>query len=101
MTIGAAFVFPLCVVSCDAGAQDGFRRSFQFQRKGSVMKHTEKDFLCPFCNEPMSQVLNLSVNGQICTEYCEICNHRFAVRYSVRNGKVAEFKAQPYYSNVA
>ncbi len=49
----------------------------------------------------MSQVLNLSVNGQICTEFCEICNHRFAVRYSIRNGKVAEFKAQQAYSALA
>ena len=68
--------------------------------KGLLMKQAEKFFACPFCGEPISQVLDLSLNGQICTEFCEICNHRFAVRYSVRNGEVAEFWAQPSYTTM-
>ena len=39
-------------------------------------------------------VLDLSVNGQIYIEDCEVCCQPIEIRYSVRNGEVAEFLAQ-------
>jgi len=58
------------------------------------MEQTEKNFTCPYCGEMISMVLDLSVNGQIYIEDCEVCCQPIEIRYSVRNGEVAEFLAQ-------
>lgn len=58
------------------------------------MQQTEKFFTCPYCGETVSMVLDPSVNGQAYTEDCEVCCHPIEIRYSVRQGEVAEFWAQ-------
>ncbi|MFQ5451477.1 MAG: CPXCG motif-containing cysteine-rich protein [Nitrospinaceae bacterium] len=55
------------------------------------METKEKFFSCPYCGQTISAVLDLSVNGQIYIEDCEVCCHPLEIRYSVRNGNVAEF----------
>ncbi len=58
------------------------------------MQETEKFFNCPYCGEPISMVLDLSVNGQTYTEDCEVCCRPIEIHYRVQNGEITEFWAQ-------
>lgn len=58
------------------------------------MQQTEKYFPCPYCGETVSMLLDLSVNGQVYVEDCEVCCRPIEIHYSVRNGEVVEFWAQ-------
>ncbi|GJL78649.1 MAG: hypothetical protein NPINA01_16380 [Nitrospinaceae bacterium] len=58
------------------------------------MQQAEKHFTCPYCGETISMVLDLSVNQQTYTEDCEVCCRPIEIRYSARNGEIAEFWAQ-------
>jgi transcription elongation factor Elf1 len=58
------------------------------------MQQSEKYFTCPYCGETVSILLDLSVNGQVYIEDCEVCCRPIEIRYSGRNGEIAEFRAQ-------
>ncbi len=59
------------------------------------MEQVEQEFICPCCGQPISMLLDLSVEHQVYTEDCEICCRPLEIRYSVENGEVNDFTAQP------
>jgi transcription elongation factor Elf1 len=56
------------------------------------MEHT---FTCPHCGEEISMVLDLSVSRQSYVEDCEVCCRPIEIRYSVEDGALVEFSADP------
>jgi hypothetical protein len=53
----------------------------------------EHFFVCPYCCERISMVLDTSVKGQTYLEDCEVCCQPIEVRYTVENGDVRHFEA--------
>ena len=54
----------------------------------------EHYFTCPFCWQPISMLLDLSIEGQTFVEDCEVCCHPIEISYRVDEGAVAEFAAE-------
>ena len=50
-------------------------------------------FLCPYCSERISMVLDTSVGEQTYVEDCEVCCRPIEVRYTVFNDRVRQFEA--------
>lgn len=56
---------------------------------------TEKRFRCPFCNERISMLLDLSESGeQSYVEDCEVCCKPIQISFSVENSQLVSFAAQ-------
>ncbi|MGD1090611.1 MAG: CPXCG motif-containing cysteine-rich protein [Bryobacteraceae bacterium] len=53
----------------------------------------EHFFVCPYCWEQISMVLDTSVGNQTYVEDCEVCCHPIEVHYSVQDGEIAGFEA--------
>ena len=58
---------------------------------------TEHSFTCPFCWEPITMVLDLTVETQSFIEDCEVCCHAIQIRYATSEGTLTEFEAVPAY----
>ncbi len=43
----------------------------------------EYSFICPYCGEEISMVLDLSVRRQTYVEDCEVCCHPIEISYTV------------------
>jgi transcription elongation factor Elf1 len=54
----------------------------------------EHEFGCPYCGEPISMVLDLSVPAQAYVEDCEVCCRPIEVRYRADEGELSEFEAR-------
>lgn len=54
----------------------------------------EHYFTCPYCWEPISMLLDLSIEGQTFVEDCEVCCHPISITYRVDEGAVTEFSAE-------
>jgi transcription elongation factor Elf1 len=54
----------------------------------------EHFFVCPYCGEMISMVLDISVKGQTYVEDCEVCCRPIEVRYTVLNDEVRHFEAR-------
>lgn len=52
---------------------------------------SEHYFTCPYCWEPVSMVLDLSVAGQTFVEDCEVCCHPIEITYQVEAGTLSAF----------
>ena len=55
----------------------------------------EHFFVCPYCGESISMVLDNSVKGQTYVADCEVCCQPVEVRYTVEEGEVCHFEARP------
>jgi hypothetical protein len=53
----------------------------------------EHYFLCPYCWERISMILDTSVKGQTFIEDCEVCCHPIQVHYTIEDGSVSSFDA--------
>ncbi len=51
-------------------------------------------FLCPYCGQYISMLLDLSVRAQTYTEDCEVCCRPIEVRYTVSGNCVVDFSAR-------
>jgi len=51
-------------------------------------------FVCPYCWQEISMVLDVSEPHQTYVEDCEVCCKPFEVEYSLENEKVLEFEAR-------
>lgn len=51
-------------------------------------------FVCPYCGEQISMVLDTSVKSQIYVEDCEVCCHPIEVRFTVEGDAVRDFEAR-------
>jgi transcription elongation factor Elf1 len=54
----------------------------------------EHYFTCPYCDEQISMVLDVSVRAQTYIEDCEVCCKPIQITYSVRNDTVTNFEAK-------
>lgn len=50
-------------------------------------------FTCPYCWQPISVLLDLSVEEQTYIEDCEVCCRPLVVHYGVEDGLVVFFEA--------
>ncbi len=55
----------------------------------------ERFFLCPLCGARVSVLLDPSVEEQTLIEDCEVCCQPLEIKYTVEDGKIAEFDVQP------
>ncbi|HYR44730.1 MAG TPA: CPXCG motif-containing cysteine-rich protein [Terriglobia bacterium] len=54
----------------------------------------EHFFLCPYCGERISIVLDMSVRRQTYIEDCEVCCRPIEIRYTVVDEALIEFIAK-------
>jgi transcription elongation factor Elf1 len=54
----------------------------------------EHSFICPYCGEAISMVLDLSVRRQTYVEDCEVCCNPIEISYSVQDDELASFRAK-------
>jgi predicted RNA-binding Zn-ribbon protein involved in translation (DUF1610 family) len=55
----------------------------------------EHQFMCPYCGEEISMVLDTSVRRQSYVEDCEVCCRPIEISYMVEEGELASFAAKP------
>ncbi len=53
----------------------------------------EHGFACPYCGEPITMLLELTLSHQSYVEDCEICCNPILLRFSARDGELTEFDA--------
>lgn len=54
----------------------------------------EHFFLCPYCGEEISMVLDLSVRRQTYVEDCEVCCNPIEISYSTEGKALSYFGAK-------
>ena len=54
----------------------------------------EHFFLCPYCGQEISIVLDTSVRRQAYVEDCEVCCRPIEIRYTTEDEVVVEFEAR-------
>ena len=54
----------------------------------------EHPFICPYCWESITMLLDLSVEDQSYVEDCEVCCNPISLRFRTAQGEVVEFDAQ-------
>jgi hypothetical protein len=59
--------------------------------------HGEEEyaFTCPYCWQPISMLIDLSVPEQTYVEDCEVCCNPIEVHYAVEDDTVVTFEARP------
>ncbi len=57
------------------------------------MIEVEHFFPCPYCNAPISMVLDLSVPAQAYVEDCEVCCNPVRIAYATDGETVTDFEA--------
>jgi len=58
------------------------------------MDSIEHYFVCPYCGEEISMVLDLSVRRQTYIEDCEVCCNPIEVSYRVEDDSLSSFSAK-------
>jgi hypothetical protein len=51
-------------------------------------------FMCPYCGEGISMVLDTSVTTQTYVEDCEVCCNPIEIRYVAEDGDILDFSAR-------
>jgi hypothetical protein len=51
-------------------------------------------FVCPYCGEQISIVVDLSVRRQTYIEDCEVCCKPIEISYALRGATMADFDAR-------
>lgn len=54
----------------------------------------EHHFICPYCGEEISMVLDLSVRRQTYIEDCEVCCNPIEISYSAQDDALSDFSAK-------
>ena len=54
---------------------------------------TEHFFICPYCWEEISMLLDLSVDEQNYVEDCEVCCRPMTIFYTAENSELTDFAA--------
>lgn len=54
----------------------------------------EYQFVCPYCGEEISMVLDTSVRRQSYVEDCEVCCRPIEIGYTVEDGELISFDAK-------
>lgn len=54
----------------------------------------EHTFTCPYCWEPISMLLDLTVEAQTYVEDCEVCCRPIEVSYQAQGGELVAFEAR-------
>jgi len=72
------------------GAKSKRLRAFS----GVSWRTVEHIFLCPYCGEEISMILDVSVHRQTYVEDCEVCCHPIEISYVVEDGAVIQFAAR-------
>jgi len=57
----------------------------------SVVEHR---FICPYCWESITMVLDLSASEQSYVEDCEVCCNPITLRFRAEDGGVVDFDAE-------
>jgi len=57
-------------------------------------QEVEHAFICPYCWEPITMLLDLSVRRQSYVEDCEVCCNPIEISYTVEDGMLASFEAE-------
>lgn len=55
---------------------------------------SEHFFICPYCRQQISMVLDLSIAEQTYIEDCEVCCRPIQIRYAAENFELDEFQAE-------
>ena len=58
------------------------------------MGEEEYFFMCPYCWQEISMLLDLSINEQSYVEDCEICCNPIEISYVVEDEMIVDFSAQ-------
>lgn len=53
----------------------------------------EHYFLCPYCAEQISMVLDTSVPRQTYVEDCEVCCQPIELSYAIKDDEIRQFRA--------
>jgi hypothetical protein len=54
----------------------------------------EHFFICPYCWQNISMILDLSVDEQTYIEDCEVCCRPIKIRYTAENEELENFEAE-------
>ena len=54
----------------------------------------EHSFICPFCGEEISMVLDVSVRRDSYVEDCEVCCNPIEISYTVADDALTAFEAR-------
>lgn len=54
----------------------------------------EHSFMCPYCGEEISMVLDTSVQRQTYVEDCEVCCNPIEITYAIEDDALTEFSAK-------
>lgn len=55
----------------------------------------EHQFICPYCGEEISMILDSSVRRQSYVEDCEVCCRPIEISYTIEGGELASSAAKP------
>ena len=58
------------------------------------MYEIEHDFSCPYCDAPITMLLDPSVPAQRYVEDCEVCCNPIEIDYTLEDGAVVRFEAR-------
>jgi transcription elongation factor Elf1 len=54
----------------------------------------EHSFICPYCGEQISMVLDVSVRRQTYVEDCEVCCNPIEITYTIADDALVNFSAK-------
>jgi transcription elongation factor Elf1 len=54
----------------------------------------EHSFICPYCGEQISMVLDVSVRRQTYVEDCEVCCNPIEITYTIEDDALINFTAK-------
>lgn len=57
------------------------------------MDEIEQYFICPYCGESISMLLDVSATNQQYIEDCEVCCRPIEIRFTAEDNMVQSFKA--------
>ena len=55
---------------------------------------TEHFFMCPYCWEEISMLIDISVPSQTYIEDCEVCCNPIEIHYTIQEETIATFRAE-------
>jgi transcription elongation factor Elf1 len=69
----------------------GISRRFWRLTVGIAVEHR---FMCPYCGEEISMILDFSVPSQVYIEDCEVCCSPIEISYSAEDDELTSFHAK-------
>ena len=59
-----------------------------------ILPSVEHRFMCPYCGEEISMILDLSVPHQVYIEDCEVCCNPIEISYTAEDDDLTGFHAK-------